>query len=283
MDIKLKKSIIMQNNYVCKFGALQNKTNYTSYKNFYKYKEDYNSGIPIDFCDVYVIKMHPLIIAKEIVNHGLNPAIVNLVSDKYGDSNLDSAEGVYDEILNLRSNYQTISKQNNNFPAKENESFYSPQVMIIRDELLNAAKNIFNVSFITITRVDKYEFILDKKSEPEKIFTVNTYIKLKLKIELIFQTAHTAKNPVIIFSDFGCLKDDLPVKQLVDIFNSCILDYGHCFKQIIFSLNVRTPQEQIIYNTFLEHILKPQDIINKDLEQDLEQDELLANIINLSK
>ena len=148
MDIKLKKSIIMQNNYVCKFGALQNKTNYTSYKNFYKYKEDYNSGIPIDFCDVYVIKMHPLIIAKEIVNHGLNPAIVNLVSDKYGDSNLDSAEGVYDEILNLRSNYQTISKQNNNFPAKENESFYSPQVMIIRDELLNAAKNIFNVSFI---------------------------------------------------------------------------------------------------------------------------------------
>ena len=40
------------------------------------------------------------------------------------------------------------------FPPKNEEVIYTPQVMVIRDELLNVAiNNIFTVSFISIFRL----------------------------------------------------------------------------------------------------------------------------------
>ena len=299
MDTKLKKSIVMQNNYICKFGPLQNKTNYTSYKNLFN--EEYSVGTPLSFCDVFVLKIHPLTIAREFVNCKLNPVIVNLVGEKYTEHNIENLEGVYDEILNLRTNFQCISRQNNNFPPKENEVIYTPQVMVIRDELLNVALNsIFTVSFLTVTsKKSDYEILAYKeKSDDESsdsdsestensedkdnintIFSVDTYLNFKNKLELVFQTAHFAGNNVLIFNDFGCIADELPIDDLIDIFNSCILKYGHLFKQIVFAIYVRTPLEQIVHDKFLEKIFKPQDVLNNENEEDKKQDELLANIL----
>ena len=309
MDTKFKKNIVMQNNYICKFGPLQNKTNYTSYKN--QYNENYSVGLALTFCDVFVVKLHPLTIAREFTNCNLKPVMINLVSEKYTDQNIETLEGVYDEILNMRTNFHCISKQNNNFPPKNEEVIYTPQVMVIRDELLNVSiNNIFTVSFISITsKKSDYEIlaykddnsdddnnddnneessidtensdnIINKTKNIKLILSVNTYLNFKNKLELIFQTAHFAGNKVIIFNDFGCIADELPVDDIINIFNSCILNYGHLFKQIVFAIYVRTPVEQFVYDTFLDKIFKPQDVINTDdNEEDKKQDELLANIL----
>ena len=294
MDTKFKKSIVMQNNYICKFGYLQNKTTYTSVKNHFN--EEYNVGIPIKFCDVFILKIHPLIIAKEFYNCNLNPVIINLVSEKYTEHNIENLEGVYDEILNLRTNFQTISRQNNNFPPKENEVIYTPQVLVIRDEMLNQTQNLYKVSFITITSKPEDYLILkyseeesdDEDSENSKnskeknisrIFSAETYLLFKTKIELIFQTAHYAGNQVVIFNDFGCIQDNLPIDDFIDVMNSCILKYGHLFKEIIFAIPVRTPKEQMLYEKFMEKMIKPQNIMTEDNEEDKQQDQLLANIM----
>lgn len=289
MDTKFKKNIVMQNNYICKFGYLQNKTTYTSVKN--QLNEEYNVGIPMKFCDVYVLKIHPLIIAQEFVNCNSNPALVNVVNEKYTDTNIENLEGVYDEILNLRTNFQCISRQNNNFPPKENEVIYTPQVLVIRDEQLNYTQKIFKVSFITITSKQEDYHILqyregndsDSENSSEKmdlvrVMSAETYLLIKSKLELIFQTAHYAGNQVVIFSDFGCLYDNLPIDDFIDVMNSCILKYGHLFKEIIFAIPVRTPKEQILYEKFMQNMIKPQNI-GEDNEEDKQQDKLLANII----
>ncbi len=295
MDTKLKKNIVMQNNYICKFGPLQNKSNYTSVKNVYN--DDYTVGIPLNFCDVYVLKIHPLIIAKEFCACNLNPAIINIVNDKYSDNNIENLEGVYDEILNLRTNFQCISRQNNNFPPKENEVIYTPQVIVLRDEQLNPQMNIYKVSFITInSNIDKLkilEFTEDDDNISEisnssdigkvkitRILSVKTYVFLKQKLELIFQTAHFAGNQVLILNDLGIVKDKLPYEDIVELLNSCILKYGHLFKEIVFALNSRTNEEQTFYDYLINKIVIPQNIINKDDdEEDKEQDKILANII----
>ncbi len=295
MDTKLKKNIVMQNNYICKFGPLQNKSNYTSVKNVYN--DDYTVGIPLNFCDVYVLKIHPLIIAKEFCAWNLNPAIINIVNDKYSDNNIENLEGVYDEILNLRTNFQCISRQNNNFPPKENEVIYTPQVIVLRDEQLNPQMNIYKVSFITInSNIDKLkilEFTEDDDNISEisnssdigkvkitRILSVKTYVFLKQKLELIFQTAHFAGNQVLILNDLGIVKDKLPYEDIVELLNSCILKYGHLFKEIVFALNSRTNEEQTFYDYLINKIVIPQNIINKDDdEEDKEQDKILANII----
>jgi hypothetical protein len=299
MDTKFKKSIVMQNNYICKFGYLQNKTTYTSVKNHFN--EEYNVGIPIKFCDVYILKIHPLIIAKQFFNCNLNPVIINVVNEKYTDHNIENLEGVYDEILNLRTNFQTISRQNNNFPPKENEVIYTPQVIVMRDEMLNQTQNFFKVSFITITsKLEECQILSYNETETDsntdsntdtdneksqlevknvRIFSAETYLLFKTKIEVIFQTAHYAGNQVVIFNDFGCIQDNLPVDDFIDIMNSCILKYGHLFKEIIFAIPVRTPKEQLLYEQFMEKMIKPQNIICEDNEDDKQQDQLLANII----
>lgn len=295
MDTKLKKNIVMQNNYICKFGPLQNKSNYTSVKNIYN--EEYNVGLPLNFCDVYVLKIHPLIIAKEFCSCNLNPAIINIVNDKYSDNNIENLEGVYDEILNLRTNFQCISRQNNNFPPKENEIIYTPQVIVLRDEQLNANNNIFKVSFITInSNIDKIkilEYTEDDDNTSEisnssdigkikitKILSVKTYIYLKQKIELIFQTAHFAGNQVLILNDLGIVRDKIPYEDIIEILNNSILKYGHLFKEIVFALNSRTNEEQAFYDYIMKNLVIPQNIINKDDEEEnKEQDKLLANII----
>lgn len=296
MDTKFKKNIVLQNNYICKAGYLQNKTNYNSYKN--NFNNDYNVGIPVKFCDVFILKIHPLTIAREFLNCNLSPAVVNLVTEKYSEHNIDNLEGVYDELLNLRTNFQCISKQNNNFPPKENEVIYTPQVMVIRDEALNLIQNysnIFKVSFITIlSKPESYKFLNyyetedtedstedsnDENKEIKTITSAETYLQYKARIELILQTAHYANNQVIIFNDFGCITDKMPVDDFIEIFNSCILKYGHLFHQIVFAINVRTPVEQIFYETLLNKIIKPQEIIKQDSPEDQEQDKLLANII----
>jgi hypothetical protein len=295
MDTKLKKSLVLQNNYICKFGYLQNKSSYTSYKN--QLNENYNVGLPITFCDVYILKIHPLIIAKQFVNLNMNPVILNLVNEKYTMNNIENLEGVYDEILNLRTNFQCISKQNNNFPPKENEVNYTPQVIVMRDETLNPSPNIFKVSFITLTcKPESYTILkyLETDSDSEeletenssleqklkKICSVDTYLNLKSKVELVFQTAHYGGNRVLILNDFGCVHDNIPIDDIIDIMNSCILKYGHLFKEIIFALNSRTHEEIEVYDQMLKNIIKPQDIINKDDNmEDINQDTLLANII----
>ncbi len=272
MDNKSKKDIIMYNNYVCKYGFLINKTDYKTYRNMYM--DEYNCGRPNTFCDVYVFKLHPLIIAKEYTKNNTKPTLVNIISEKFKDENIDNVNEVYDEKLNLRSNFITITKHNNDL-IRENESLYTPNVIIMRDENLNIINEYFTVSFITLLGIDNYDYVYTKNKK--KLFNTNTYIKIKQLIELIFQTAHVSGSRVIIFGDIGCSKYKLPCDQIIDIINFCILKYGHLYKNICFCHDVKTPEENIIYNMFLENIIKPQNLAS-DID---EQDELLLNIISL--
>ncbi len=299
MDTKFKKNIVLQNNYICKFGYLQNKSNYSSYKNHYN--ENYNVGIPIKFCDVYILKIHPLIIAQQFVNCNLNPVILNIVNETYTEHNIENLEGVYDEILNLRTNFQCISRHNNNFPPKDNEVIYTPQVIVMRDESLQVQQNTYKVSFITMTnKPKKYQILkylettdsdddddeidsenssLDRKLK--KILSVESYLEFKSKLELIFQTAHFGGNQVLILNDLGCVHDNLPLEDIIYIINSCILKYGHLFKEIIIALNGKTQEENYVFDEMVEKIIKPQELINN--EEDKLQDNLLANIIMETK
>jgi hypothetical protein len=206
---------------------------------------------------------------------------------------------MYDEILNLRSNFQCISKHNNNFPIKSNEVYYTKEVLIIRDEQLNAItdfNNMFIIPFITIlSNNENYTYLAYKYNNSDndsnddsdtdtdknikKTFTLKTYSHFKEKIELIFQTAHKAENDIIIFNDFGCLIDELPINDIIDIFNLCILKYGHLFKQIIFALNVYTQKGEEIFNIFNNKILKPQDIV---LDNNTEDEEII-NMLKIIK
>ena len=283
MDSKIKKNITNQNNYLCKFGHLKNMTNYTTHKNFFN--ENYDIGdteLYTNFADVFVLKVQTLDIARELKLHKINPVIVNLVNEHFTGGNIDSLEGVYDDDLNLRTNFSIIAKMNNNYPPKKNEVLYTQNVIALRDEKINPYNNVnmcFSVSVITVSTHKKY--ILDKTDESK--LELNEYISLKQKIEAVLQTAHMGNNDAIIFRDFGCLEDGLPINDIIEIYNSCILKYGQFFKNIIFCIPIKTSKDIPVFNYFLKEIIKPQDLINEneinniDINNYLNQDNQLQD------
>ncbi len=301
MDSRYKKQYISQNTYLCKFGLLKNKTNYTCIKN--NYQEDYQVGFPYNFTDVFVIKIPAINIAKEFINSGCNPVIATNVTEYFKDNNIDNLEGIFDDLTLIRTNYNNIMKMNNNYlPLNDHETLYTPGVIVLRDENLNLYNNeFFKIAMITNTIKIKEIEVTNNNN-----LTLSTYLKLKMKIENIFQTAHSAGHDVLILNDFNCteymrysnyinslskkdehktINDNLqnfPVRDIIDIYNLCILKYGHLFKSIVFSFMIQNPKNIACHTIFLNKIIKPQ-FLNVQKEEDVLQKEVLKQIMDISK
>lgn len=279
MDVKNKKQYISQNTWLCKFGNLKNLTNYQVAKN--TYRESYETDNHLDnggFCNVYVIKSHCLSIAHDLVaksNNKIKPAILNIVSEKFENSGIDNLEGVLDDQLHMKTNFTSVAKMNSCHPPKQNEVIYNPFITVVRDESMNInPQNIFIVSVITITSLKEYKVL---ESEDGPVMTVESYISTKMKIESVFQTAHLGGHGVLILNDFGCTRDSIPIGDLVDIYNSCILKYGHLFQDIIFAFPIKDTKDIASFAYFLKQIIKPQELCQNE-EQ--EEAQLLAEINN---
>src|ERR1700744_944935 len=254
MDVRTKKFNIGQNIYLCKFGALKNLPLLLSLKNCYN--SSFNCGQSTTFCDVYIKPLHPLILAKEFVMEGMNPVLLMTVTKDFNGSNLDSSEGIHDELINLRTNFhRTIMLPSGTYPIKGTEVVYTPFVTIIRDEMHNIMnpQSMYKVSLIVTSPIN------DPKLRDES-FELNDYFKTKEIIETIFQTAILRNHDVLILTDFGCKYDKNPLKDIVDIFNLSILKYGHLFKYIVFAFNIREQTDMAYYAYFSKEIIKPQEL-----------------------
>ena len=266
MDPRYKKTILSQNTYMCKFGQLKNKSNYGCIKNHYQ--ENYDVGIAYNFCDVYILKVPAIDIAYEFIKMGLSPVIVTNITNDFKDNNVENSDGVYDVMTLIRTNYNLIMKMNGNFlPVHDNEILYNPEVIILRDENLNFYQNEINKISIISNNLNKKDYQFGKKR-----FSFESYIKLKIKLETIFQTAHLSGHEVLILNDFGIGSNLFPIKEIIDLYNLCILKYGHLFKYIIFPFTIKDSRDIASHAVFLKDIIKPQEIL--DIHDD-NNDELI--------
>jgi len=266
MDPRYKKTILSQNTYMCKFGQLKDKSNYGCIKNHYQ--ENYDVGIAYNFCDVYILKVPAIDIAYEFIKMGLSPVIVTNITNDFKDNNVENLDGVYDVMTLIRTNYNLIMKMNGNFlPVHDNEILYNPEVIILRDENLNFYQNEINKISIISNNLNKKDYQFGKKR-----FSFESYIKLKIKLETIFQTAHLSGHDVLILNDFGIGSNLFPIKEIIDLYNLCILKYGHLFKYIIFPFTIKDSRDIASHAVFLKDIIKPQEIL--DIHDD-NNDELI--------
>ena len=260
MDIKAKKSMMLQNIYLCKFGNLQMLPLMKPSKN--NINNNFQFHDTNQFCEVYVMKnIHPIIIAKEYIFKKMNPIIMNVVKNDFSGTNIESSENMYDDILNLRTNFFKTINISGLYPLRGSEIVYSPTITVIRNEnfIINP-QEFFRINIITATP------ITEPKLEDESM-NIDDYILTKEIIENIFQTALQTNHDVLILTDFGCRDEKNPINDIVDIFNSCILKYGSIFKNIIFSIAVKEISDDAIYHYFNKNIIKPQTLVeNKEIE-----------------
>lgn len=248
----IKKKYITDNMKFCEIGPLKNLIIGKSIKN--NFNSNFSFSDTNTFSDVHVVQnLHPITIAKEYLLKKNNPIILNVVTREFDGNNIPSSQGMLDDMINVRTNfYKTVS---GHYPLRYSEVIYTPLVTVIRNEnLLINPNEFFRLNIITATPVS------DPKLE-DGILNLEDYIMTKETIENIFQTAAGTNHDILILNDFGCGSQKIPVGDIVDIFNICILNYGSLFKSIIFSITTKDDIDEAIYAYFLKNIIRPQDLI----------------------
>src|SRR5437868_12488549 len=111
MDLRVRKYLVQQNIYTCKFGVYQNFPIMKSQKNFYN--ENFNISPPYTYANVVINTKHPIDVAYDFTKIGNKPAIVNTVTRDFSGTNLDSCEGFLDPFMNIRTSFnKTVNSFN---------------------------------------------------------------------------------------------------------------------------------------------------------------------------
>lgn len=248
MDRDRKKTYINDNIRFCDFGPLKNLLIGKPVK--CNFNNNFDCRVTNCFTDVHVIKnIHTLTIAKEYILKKHNPIVLNIVTREFDGNGISSSHGMLDDLINIRTNfYKTITGY---YPLKYSEVIYTPLITVIRNESLSINPNEFyRTNLITASPINDPELT-------NGALNFDDYIMTKETIENIFQTAAQNNHDILILNDFGCSTEKIPVSDIVDIFNICILNYGYLFKSIIFSIQ----NDEATYYYFLKNIIKPQDLI----------------------
>jgi hypothetical protein len=275
MNQRLKKSLVQQNIYTCKYGIYKSLTVPKSQKNFFN--DNFIIAPPYKYCDVHIISNHSLNIAYNYSSKGFTPVVINIVKPDFNASNLDACEGFKDELMNIRTNFNKTLNIFDLFPVHETATVYAPKVYVIRDDnMQNIHPSLLHkISMITCS-LKNNPTLINNNLIPEE------YQNLKKLIETIFQTAKLGNNDTIVLNDFGCMTDNYPIEDIIDIINICICKYGHLFKNIIIGIPIKDQSSHGFFNKFNTDLIKPQNYYNEYIIKDKQNHDNLLQQINMS-
>jgi len=98
------------------------------------------------------------------------------------------------------------------------------------------------------------------------------YLAVQQTIESIFQMACFVGHDVIIFPDLGCSVYKIPIDDIIEMLNLCILKYNSMFKFIVFAIPINDSYDMKIFASYSKDLIKPQNIFNEqNYQNDNEQ------------
>jgi len=191
---------------------------------------------------IRVVPNDCLEVAECFVSYGYNPVVLNIADGSWPGAQIEMEGYGYEESLFCRSNYfKTLNLQNGLYPINGLECIYSKNVLVIKDIDLTPLAKPFNVSFIACAPIKHYKSDILDETEYEFTF---------MKLSTVFQTAFNKGHDVLVLSAFGCGAYKNPQKQIVEIFNKLIEQYGHLFKFITFAI---IPKKEMDGKYILKH------------------------------
>ena len=185
-----------------------------------------------------------------------------MVGEEFVASNFPQSEGIRDDTFNIRTNFNTITRNVNHFPIKESECVYTRFITVIRDQKLNAITDqqyLYRFALISVTSLHKPKLLDENRMISED------FLRIMSTIETIFQTAIAGNHNVFVLTSFGNTEDDVPQEDIVKIYNACIFKYGHRFIKIIIAIPIW--YGTYVYNLYNENIIRPQLFKEEESEQ----------------
>lgn len=282
---KTKQYLINQNISQSKFGKYAQCITGPCIKN--QYNSTFNIGQIDSICEVDVLNFHVIDIVEDYCSHGfnaglkdnwINPVALCTVGHEFIASNFTKAENIRDEYYVLRTNLNIITRNNNPFPIKHSECTYNRFVTVIRNEKLEPIQdmnNIYRFGLIIASPIYKPTLLSDSE------MSSTDFLQTLATIESVFQTAIAGGHNVLLLTPFGNTEDEVPPEDIVEIYNMCIFKYGHRFKKII--IGVPLWCGEFLFDLFNKNIIRPQDIVEQEINQDNQNREDKKNKIKTVK
>ena len=233
---------------------------------------DFNLSVPTTLCETSVIYAHCLDVAEQYSEHGVNnlecqvidPVIVNVVGSTFSGANYGIRDEIKDQLIHLRTSFCAFCY---GLTFKEGNCAYVNLVMTIRPSNVIGEvlphERAFRTAMIIAPLIQKPTIIDGKLS-------VDDLVKLCFIIECIFQTCITAKHNILILPPYGIDNKEIPIDDLILIYNYCIYKYGHRIKKIIVAIPQYFPIG--IFNYFNERIVSTQRLFS-DIDEKYDYDE----------
>jgi hypothetical protein len=277
LDTRVKRTKINENGSTSKMGLYRSFPKWTAVKK--PFSRHYDPGTPDKICVVEVVNEHSIDVVekysvKGVTNwnfNGANPAVLNIVSQKFRGNDFENNPEIRDEIINLRTTYCNTNGNINQYPVEQNSCIYIKQIYCIRKKFPNATFLPWNEiwRFGLITSAPIHKPVLDKHDKMNSV----DLLKTLTNIETIFQCAIADKHHILILTPYGHIEDENPLDDIIYIYNFCIFKYGHKFSKIIFAIPPHYPK-----NIFEEYSTKIRQIQNLFSKIDEKYNELEMEI-----
>jgi len=257
---RTKQQYINQNISQSKFGMYAQCLTGPCIKNHFV--QNFMLGEINNICEVEVVNMHAVDAIKPYCKLGynagfkdgwINPVAMCTIGDDFIGSNYPQSEGIRDDTYNIRTNYNTITKNNCPFPLKQNECVYNKFITVIREqslEFITDLQNLYRFGVISVAPINKPKLLDQNRMESID------FITLMGTVETIFQTAIAGSHNVLVLTPFGNTEDEVPQEDIVKIYNACIFKYGHRFNKIIIAVPIW--YGEYLFDLFNNEIMKPQ-------------------------
>lgn len=210
-------------------------------------------------------------------NSTVMPTVVQAVGKRFVGTHVKTLEDPRDVQFLLRTNFAGVCDTSRHTELTETECLYVPIVTTIRD---------FHGNILPYDKCYAFSMILTYPlSHPDLIndeqMTSKDFLRTMKIIETIFHTAIFKQNKILIIPPFGMDDDDEnPPEDIVNIFNYCIIKYGHRFQSIIFC--VPEQYDSDILELFKEKIVKPQ-VLTKQVDDKYESKQMHFALENMDQ
>lgn len=157
--------------------------------------------------------------------------ILNMASNFKPGGGVLSGATAQEECIFRRTN-AFMTHYSEWYPLQNNESIYSPEVLIIKDsnyELL-PRKQQKTISVLSVPAVKNPSLIKDNYKNAQDAELMNA------KIESIFQIAINHNHNYLILGALGCGAYRNPTPKIIEMFQKNIKKYENHFDQIIFAV-----------------------------------------------
>jgi hypothetical protein len=249
------------NKYLCSYKQLKNIPIFPPRK--CKYNSDLKISQNLNLPTVQIVNSSCISMAHNFIQMNdktINPVVVSTINRDFSSENALTLENINDKDFMLRSNFYKIIEKYNSFPLCEGDVLHIKNLFFFRDAHYQVNNGSFGISTIVASFIDKPELIDDN-------MTTDNYFDVLQTVEAIFQCASIAGHNILILNDVGVKYYDIPVSDIVEILNICILRYSAYFKFIIIAFPVSNSTDRQNLAVMQNDIIKTQNILCEDNDQ----------------